>query len=112
MPPLFAFPTPRLRPAATISETFLTVPKDMGFSDYSMNSALPLMAYSYHKRLQRIRDHIDNSNNSLFARIHYCDEHPSTKQHRDVIDRSISRVAASYDQVRVQAKLLAKSFNC
>jgi hypothetical protein len=111
MPPLFSFPTPRHRPATT-SETFLTVPKDMGFSDYSMSSALPLMSYSYHERLQKIRDFIANQNNSLYARIHYCDEHPSTKQHRDAIDRSMSKIAATCDRVRVQAKLLAKSFTC
>eukprot|EP00359_Climacostomum_virens_P005645 CAMPEP_0204916018 /NCGR_PEP_ID=MMETSP1397-20131031/13926_1 /ASSEMBLY_ACC=CAM_ASM_000891 /TAXON_ID=49980 /ORGANISM="Climacostomum Climacostomum virens, Strain Stock W-24" /LENGTH=324 /DNA_ID=CAMNT_0052088335 /DNA_START=362 /DNA_END=1336 /DNA_ORIENTATION=+ len=108
MPPLFSFPTPRFRPMT--SETFLTVPKGMGFSEYTSSSALPLMSYNYHERLAKIRDHIENQNNSLFARIHYCDEHPSIKHHREVIDNSISRVASMNDKVRARAKRLADCF--
>lgn len=109
MPPLFAFPTPRLRPHC--SETFLTVPKHEGFTEFTMSSTLPLMSYNYKERLQKIRDHIDKQNNSLYARIHYCDELPSTKLRRDVIGKSISRVATRCDKVRARAKLLSQTFN-
>lgn len=108
MPPLFTFPTPRIRPVT--SETFLTVPKDLGFSDYVMTSTLPLMSYNFDERLLKIREHIERQNNSLFARIHYCEEHASTKQHRDAVGNSISRVARIYDKVRARAKLLSQSF--